>query len=342
MKKSLLFLILGLIVACANEGTHVIPGTGSSLPSPTLMDDAQQKIVQFKQQMLEKGVLSSTDWESFISQVVYREDLIKTMDKPSTSKPWYVYKKISVTDPMVQGGISFYKENEQVLKQVAKKTGVGAEYIVAILGIETRYGAFMGQDRVADVLYTLSFYYPRREALFQKELEQFFLMSKEAGRDLFSYKGSFAGAMGYPQFMPSSYRKWAVSYSKQEPADIWENKADAVASVANYLQLHGWVKGQKVVYPVSLEITPELQTLIDEKTSLSHTVKELKEKGVNISVPLSDEEPVILFRLERAPGEYDYYVGLKNFYSIWDYNHSRHYVMAVEGIAEGIRQGIGK
>ncbi|MFH4355377.1 MAG: lytic murein transglycosylase [Neisseriaceae bacterium] len=174
MKKSLLFLILGLVVACANEGTHVIPGTGSSLPSPTLMDDAQQKIVQFKKQMLEKGVLSSTDWESFISQVVYREDLIKTMDKPSTSKPWYVYKKISVTDPMVQGGISFYKENEQVLKQVAKKTGVGAEYIVAILGIETRYGAFMGQDRVADVLYTLSFYYPRGVALFQIELDHFF------------------------------------------------------------------------------------------------------------------------------------------------------------------------
>ncbi|MCV2509705.1 MAG: lytic murein transglycosylase, partial [Neisseriaceae bacterium] len=119
----------------------------------------------------------------------------------------------NVSNTTIQQGINFYNKNRLAIDTVSQRTGVLPEYIVAILGIETRYGAIMGHDSVADALYTLAFYYPRRAQLFQKELEEFFLMSQEANRDPFTYEGSFAGAMGYPQFMPSSYRKWAVSYS---------------------------------------------------------------------------------------------------------------------------------
>ncbi|MCV2503042.1 MAG: lytic murein transglycosylase, partial [Neisseriaceae bacterium] len=181
---------------------------------------------------------------------------------------------------------------------------------------------------------------PRRAQLFQKELEEFFLMSQEANRDPFTYEGSFAGAMGYPQFMPSSYRKWAVSYSGIGFADIWYKEEDAVASIGNYLQQHGWQRGQNVYYPVSLNINPELQAIIDEKTNLNYSVRDLKSKGVQFFNPLPDDLKVVLFRLETSPGVYAYFVGLNNFYTIWKYNNSRLYVMAVEEIAKGIRKGI--
>ena len=202
--------------------------------------------------------------------------------------------------------------------------------------IETNYGTNMGSFRVADSLSTLAFDYPRRAEFFQKELNEFLLMTKAEKRDVYSFKGSYAGAMGMPQFMPSSFRKYAVDYDGDGFHDIWNNVGDVAASVANYMKAHGWQTNGKMVVPVTLTINQELQGIIDEKTALTRTVADFKRLGVQPQEVVADDEKAILYRLETSPGVYEYYLGLTNFYAVWQYNHSRMYVTAVRDIANGV------
>ena len=261
------------------------------------------------------------------------------MNRPGTSRPWYEFRSGNAGAGKINGGRRFYQQYRQVLDQVEREYGVPAEVLVAIVGIETNYGSNMGSFRLADSLPTLAFGYPRRGEFFQQELHEFLLMAKEEGRDPFSFTGSYAGAMGMPQFMPSSYRKWAVDYDGDGQRNIWGSVPDVAASVANYLKAHGWQRGGKVMVPVSMVPTPELLALIDEKTALNKTVGELRRMGVTPLEEVADHEKAVLFRLETAPGQYDYYIGLNNFFAVWQYNHSRLYVSAVREIANGVGGG---
>ena len=219
---------------------------------------------------------------------------------------------------------------------MARKYGVPAELIVAIIGIETNYGKNTGSFRVADALSTLGFDYPRRAEFFQNELIELLLMAKEEKENVFDFKGSYAGAMGMPQFMPSSYRKWAVDYDGDGHRDIWNNIGDVAASVANYMKQHGWKTGGKMIVPVNLTITPDLKAIIDEKTALNRTVADFKAMGVIPQKAVADNEKAVLFSLETSPGVFEYYLGLNNFYTVWQYNNSRMYVTAVRDIANAI------
>lgn len=283
--------------------------------------------------------LSESELQQFFSQVNHRQSLIDTMNRPATSRPWYEFKTGNGGAAKINAGRRFYAQNRAVIDRAAMQYGVPAEIIVSIIGIETNYGANKGNVRVADSLATLAFDYPRRGEFFQNELVEFLKMTKEENRNPFDYTGSFAGAMGLPQFMPSSYRQWAVDGDGDGRRNIWHSTPDAAASVASYLKGYGWQTGGRMIIPVSLEITPQLQAIIDEKTALNYTVRQLKNMGVVPLQAVSDDEKVVLFRLETEPNYYEYFIGLNNFYTIWRYNNSRMYVTAVRDIANGVGGG---
>ncbi|MDO4641220.1 MAG: lytic murein transglycosylase B [Neisseria sp.] len=309
-------------------------------PSPAVTGfNANPNVQKFIDYQVKQNHLNRAVLQNFFDAVIYRGNVISIMDRPGTSRPWYEFKQGNSGAAKINGGRQFYAENRNIIDDVASKYGVPAELIVAIIGIETNYGANKGNIRVADSLATLAFDYPRRGEFFQQELADFLAMAEEEKRDPMEFTGSFAGAMGMPQFMPSSFRKWAVDYDKDGRRDIWGNVGDVAASVANYMKVHGWQSGGKMVVPVALVPDDKLQTIIDEKTAMNRTVGELKKLGVTPLEAVSDNEKAVLYRLETSPGVYDYYIGLNNFYAVWQYNHSRMYVTSVRDIANGLGAG---
>ncbi len=354
MKKIACGLVLSLLLAgCATEkktvdeevildvkpADMIIENQVIIIPEGATGLLARLDVQKFIQEQVSTGEFSRPELEVFFANVQYKQSIIDAMNRPGTSRPWYEFKKNNVGGSRISGGSQFWKKNVATLEAVEGHYGVPAEVIVAIVGIETNYGGYMGNFRLGDSLTTLAFNYPRRAEFFQQELREFLKIAHEEKRDLLSFKGSFAGAMGMPQFMPSSYRKWAVDFDGNGQRDIWNSVPDVAASVANYLKQHGWKTGGKIMVPVNVNLSTELQTLIDGKTELKYSVKQLKKMGVEPLEAVDDNEKAFLFSLEVAPGEYEYYLGLNNFYSIWKYNNSRMYVSAVKSIADGIRYG---
>ena len=352
MKKYAVPLAAALILAACS--TSQKPGSSTASETvvaplakrPVFNDSAESvaisgfngnaNVQRFIDYEVQSGQFSRRELENFFGGVEYKGNIINIMNRPGTSRPWYEFRNANAGGTRISAGKRFYAQNQGVIDAVAKSYGVPAEIIVAIVGIETNYGTNMGSFRVADSLSTLAFDYPRRAEFFQKELNEFLLMGKEEKRDIFSFKGSYAGAMGMPQFMPSSFRKYAVDYDGDGFHDIWNNVGDVAASVANYMKAHGWKTNGKMVVPVSLTINQELQGIIDEKTALTRTVADFKRLGVQPQEYVADDEQALLYRLETSPGVYEYYLGLNNFYAVWQYNHSRMYVTAVRDIANGV------
>lgn len=278
--------------------------------------------------------------QQFFARVGYRGNIIQIMDRPATSRPWYEFRKGNGDASKIQAGQRFYTANRHPIDHTAARYDVPAQLIVAILGIETNYGKNKGNIPIADALATLAFDYPRRGAFFQQELGEFLKLAQEERRDTFGFVGSFAGAMGMPQFMPSSFRKWAVDYDDNGTRDIWNNVPDVAASVANYMKQHGWQTGGRMIVPARVNPSPQIQALIDEKTALNYTVRQLRQMGVQPLQAVNDNERALLFRLEVAPNQFEYFIGLNNFYVVWQYNHSRMYVTAVRDIANGLGAGL--
>ena len=338
--------VLFVLAACSSEQPIApVPEAQRAVPEAPALPVSETgfsqnaEVQRFIRQQAGLGVMGEGQLQQFFAQSVYKGNIVNIMNRSGTSRPWYEFRSGNAGAGKINGGRRFYQQYRQVLDQVAREYGVPAEVLVAIVGIETNYGSNMGSFRLADSLPTLAFGYPRRGEFFQQELHEFLLMAKEEGRDPFSFTGSYAGAMGMPQFMPSSYRKWAVDYDGDGQRNIWGSVPDVAASVANYLKAHGWQRGGKVMVPVSMVPTPELLALIDEKTALNKTVGELRRMGVTPLEEVADHEKAVLFRLETAPGQYDYYIGLNNFFAVWQYNHSRLYVSAVREIANGVGGG---
>ncbi len=292
-----------------------------------------QAFIRYQQQY---NGLDAAYLESFFSRAAYRPNIIDIMNRPGTARPWYEFQKGNAGSAKIQAGRRFYQNNRAAIDSAAARYGVPAAVITAIIGIETNYGSYMGNVRTGDALATLAFDYPRRAAFFQKELAEFLQLAREEQTDPFDFSGSYAGAVGMPQFMPSSIRKWAVDADGDGHRNIWRSVPDVAASVANYLKMHGWQNGGRMIVPVSVAETPQILAVIDEKTALSRSVRQLREMGVSPLQAVDDNEKAVLFRLETSPGRYDYYIGLNNFYAVWQYNHSRMYVTAVRDIANGI------
>jgi len=271
-----------------------------------------------------------------------QESILKAIARPAEkSKPWYEYREIFLNDKRLEQGLEFYQEHRATLERAERETGVPAEVIVAIIGVETYYGRVAGSYRVIDALSTLAFDYPPRSKFFTSELKSYLVLTRQQGFDPLALKGSYAGAMGYGQFMPSSFLAYAVDFDGDEVADIWNNPVDAIGSVANYFKEHGWRKGETVVVAATVEGEVPEDWFVHGRKNLrpEHTVAEFAAVGVEATRELDPEALASAMKFELKNG-YEYWLGLHNFYVITRYNHSAMYAMSVYELSRRVSSGM--
>jgi membrane-bound lytic murein transglycosylase B len=273
----------------------------------------------------------------------FRQSIVDAISRPAEAKPWFDYRPIFITDKRIRGGVEFWRENESLIEQASEKFGVDPQIIVAIIGVETFYGRITGSYRVLDALTTLSFYYPDtgndRSGFFSRELMNFIILGGEEDLPLDDVTGSYAGAMGLGQFMPSSYREYAVDLDGDGRRDLWSSLPDVIGSVANYLHRHGWEPEQPVTYPAVVADGADLDLAAKRDFKPKISVGELAEAGFSSSESVSSDTSAALARLEEEDG-YHYFITFKNFYVITRYNRSPLYAMAVYELSEAIRNGM--
>ncbi|BDQ72329.1 membrane-bound lytic murein transglycosylase B [Escherichia coli] len=341
-----------LLAACSSKPKPTETETTTGTPSGGFLLEPQHNVMQmggdfannpnaqqFIDRMVNKHGFDRQQLQEILSQAKRLDSVLRLMDNqaPTTSvKPpsgpngaWLRYRKKFITPDNVQNGVVFWNQYEDALNRAWQVYGVPPEIIVGIIGVETRWGRVMGKTRILDALATLSFNYPRRAEYFSGELETFLLMARDEQDDPLNLKGSFAGAMGYGQFMPSSYKQYAVDFSGDGHINLWD-PVDAIGSVANYFKAHGWVKGDQVAVMANGQ-APGLPNGFKTKYSISQLVA----AGLTPQQPLGNHQQASLLRLDVGTG-YQYWYGLPNFYTITRYNHSTHYAMAVWQLGQAV------
>jgi membrane-bound lytic murein transglycosylase B len=272
----------------------------------------------------------------------YKQSIVDAMTRPAEGKPWHQYRPIFITDKRIDGGVAFWQENEALISKASKKYGVDPQIIVAIIGVETFYGRITGNYRVLDALATLSFYYPDtgndRSDFFSSELKNFIMLGAEESLPLKDVKGSYAGAMGLGQFMPSSYREYAVDLDGDGRRDLWSSMDDVIGSVANYLHRHGWQYGEPIVFPAQVRDDANMDLVSRRDFKAKMTIDELAMDGFESGEPLDRETLAAVVGLEESDGK-RYWLIFKNFYVITRYNRSPMYAMAVFELSEAIKSG---
>lgn len=341
-----------LLAACSSKPKPTETDTTTGTPSGGFLLEPQHNVMQmggdfannpnaqqFIDKMVNKHGFDRQQLQEILSQAKRLDSVLRLMDNqaPTTSvKPpsgpngaWLRYRKKFITPDNVQNGVVFWNQYEDALNRAWQVYGVPPEIIVGIIGVETRWGRVMGKTRILDALATLSFNYPRRAEYFSGELETFLLMARNEQDDPLNLKGSFAGAMGYGQFMPSSYKQYAVDFSGDGHINLWD-PVDAIGSVANYFKAHGWVKGDQVAVMANGQ-APGLPNGFKTRYSIS----QLATAGLTPQQPLGNHQQASLLRLDVGTG-YQYWYGLPNFYTITRYNHSTHYAMAVWQLGQAV------
>lgn len=341
-----------LLAACSSKPKPTETETTTGTPSGGFLLEPQHNVMQmggdfannpnaqqFIDKMVNKHGFDRLQLQEILSQAKRLDSVLRLMDNqaPTTSvKPpsgpngaWLRYRKKFITPDNVQNGVVFWNQYEDALNRAWQVYGVPPEIIVGIIGVETRWGRVMGKTRILDALATLSFNYPRRAEYFSGELETFLLMARDEQDDPLNLKGSFAGAMGYGQFMPSSYKQYAVDFSGDGHINLWD-PVDAIGSVANYFKAHGWVKGDQVAVMANGQ-APGLPNGFKTRYSIS----QLAAAGLTPQQPLGNHQQASLLRLDVGTG-YQYWYGLPNFYTITRYNHSTHYAMAVWQLGQAV------
>ena len=320
MIRKLLFLpLLGLLIS-----------TGACAKIPPVDSEKQR----FVDEMSSKHGFDPHELGRLLARAEYRQSIIDAMERPAEAKPWRDYRPIFVTDSRTEQGLDFWRENEVLLQKVERQYGVPPEIIVAIIGVETRYGRHTGRYPVLDALTTLAFGYPKRSRFFRQELEHFLLLSREEKLQPLKPKGSYAGAMGKPQFIASSYRRYAVDFDGNGVRDLWNSNADIIGSVANYFKRHGWRPGEPITLPAR-GAGEQHQAFVDAGMKPSISLASLFNSGITAEVGLQDDAKSSLIRLEGEKGD-EYWLGLHNFYVITRYNHSNLYAMAVYQLSQRI------
>lgn len=286
-----------------------------------------ESVHAFIEQMAIKHQFDESELDDLFETVEIKQDILKRISSPSEGLPWYKYRKIFLTDARIDAGVQFWRDNEPALTAAEQKYGVPAEIIVAIIGVETLFGKNTGNHRVIDALSTLAFAYPPRSKFFTGELENFLLLCRDEHISPADPLGSYAGAMGMPQFMPSSFRTYAVDFDNDKRSDIWHNSGDAIASVANYFAEHHWQTGQPVAVPVTAK-DKNFEPALKNSLKPDLRVAELKSLNLIISRQLPLDSKVKLLSFEQQQGK-ELWAALDNFYVITRYNHSPLYAMAV-------------
>ncbi len=291
---------------------------------------------QFIESVVNEHALDPDLVRSVVSQAEYQQSIIDAMTRPAEAKPWHEYRGIFLNDTRIAGGAEFWRANERLLTQISDTYGIPIELVVAIVGVETNYGMNTGSFRVIDALATLGFYYEPRAEFFARELGHFMALAEEEALPLTDIRGSYAGAMGLGQFIPSSYRAYAVDFDGSGHRDLWRSLPDALGSVANYLAEHRWIPGQPIA--LATDAVPEGVDMADFQLKPNATLGALQAQGIRFDDQgLPPDTPATLIELEGSDGP-EYWVGLNNFYVITRYNRSPLYAMAVTQLADEIAQ----
>lgn len=280
---------------------------------------------------------------SLLAGAEFKKSIADAIARPAEGKPWYDYRPIFITDQRISEGLAFWRENEALIDQVAEQFGVDPQFIVAIIGVETFYGRITGNYRVLDSLATLSFHYPSdrtrdRSSFFSSELMNYLLLGPEEALPLDEVTGSYAGAMGMGQFMPSSYRAYAVDFDGDGRRDLWRSNADAIASVANYLSEHGWETAGPVTRRTRAGEGADF-SLLKAGYKPDLTVMELHDRGFRSAADIDPGRKAAVVSLEQADRD-EYWMVFHNFYVITRYNRSTMYAMAVYQLSEALREGM--
>lgn len=324
LRISLPYRVLGLVILLLLNGQNALA-----------VDIGRPEVKQFIDSMAKKHDYDRRVLKRVLREARTQESILEAISKPAEkTKAWHEYRAIFLTDERINAGADFWRENESELKRISSETGVPCEILVGIIGVETYFGRITGSYRVLDALATLAFDYPPRAKFFKRELEEFLLLVREESIEASGATGSYAGAMGAPQFMPSSFRAYAVDSSADGKRDIWSNWPDVIGSVANYFVRHGWQQSKEIVARATL--TTGWQGEVPDNTlKPAETVSSLSRQGVLFATDLPNDHKSELLMLEGSDGN-EYWVGFHNFFVITRYNRSVMYALAVHQLGQEI------
>ncbi len=312
--------------------------TANTSEQPELTEYERSVLIEdFVTEMVRDHGFTPSPLKSVLDQAEKKQSILDAISRPAEKTlEWKDYRKIFITQKRIDGGVRFMRQHRAVLERAEMIYGVPKEVVTAIIGVETYYGRMAGNYRVVDALSTLAFDYPPRAEFFRGQLKEYFILAREEGIDPLSIKGSYAGAMGYGQFIPSSYRNFAVDFDGDKKRDIWSNPTDAIGSVANYFKEHGWESGEPVVVPATVK-GDEIKELLNGSLKPELTVDELAAKGFTPLDRRRYSGLATAMELQGARGA-EYWLGLENFYVITRYNHSKLYAMAVYQLSQEIKK----
>ena len=299
--------------------------------------DVETRRGAFVERMVDEHGFDREEIAGILAGASIQQSALNSISRPAERVvPWYEYRLIFLTEERIEAGARFWAEHEALVAATAARFGVEPEMILAIVGIESRFGERMGNYRVVDALSTLAFAYPPRADFFASELEAFLLIYEEEGPVVLDALGSYAGAMGAGQFIPSSYRAYAVDADADGRRDLWGNWGDILASVANYFAEHDWRHGEPIAVAAGQGTGPAVEP--NNRLELDTTVGALRSAGYELTAPLEDERPAMLVSVEGDATSTAYWVGLHNFRVITRYNRSVKYALAALELSEAIRQ----
>ncbi len=322
---------LSLLVA----GSIVAAASGAAA-----LDTGNPVVAGFIDRMVARDSYDPRALRRILGAAQLQPSIVTAMQRPAEkAMPWYRYRPMFVNEQRIQEGVDFWIAHRRALERASERTGVAPQYLVAILGVETYYGRLTGGYRVLDALATLSFAYPPRARFFRAQLEQFLLLARDRDFDPLTVKGSYAGAMGSPQFMPSTYRRYGLDATVNGRIDLWTDWPDVFASVGYFLREHGWVAGRPVLRDAAIRAGAQFEptpAVLGPPT----TVGALRAAGVRVADAPGVAGRAWLIGAEQPTGV-EWRVGFGNFYAITRYNHSPLYAMAVHDLAAALRRRIG-
>lgn len=322
-----LLACLLLLAGCSISRADVVPSAPGHFAN-------RPQVREFIDRMVERHGFDKSRLEALFAKAKPQPGVIRAMEHPAEALPWYKYRSIFLTKARIRDGVAFWRAHQAVLARARQVYGVPAQIVVAILGVESFYGKRMGHWPVFDTLATLGFDYPPRAAFFREQLAQYLLLAKEDGFNPMIPTGSYAGAMGQGQFIPSSYRQYAVDFDGDGKRNLWTDTGDAIGSIANYFSSQGWRPGGGVAVPARSKGAPYADHWPPLRPSFS--IAQLRRQGIKPEHPVAGGGMLGVVRLEGAKGP-QYWVCAHNFYVITRYNHSPLYAMAVYQLSEAIR-----
>ena len=297
----------------------------------------REDVRQFIAEMVDRHAFSARELRRLFSRAKYQPAIISAMTPAPDApvKSWQGYRAMFVSRDRIDSGVRFRERHALALARAAQEFGVPADIIVAIIGVETVYGRNMGSHRIIDALATLAFDFPRRSEFFRSELENFLLYARESRIDVLAAQGSYAGAFGIPQFMPGTFRRFALDYDGDGNRDLHGSPVDAIGSVANFLKAHGWEPGQPVAAKAQVS-GGSFRKLVDAGIKPIYRISDLADYGVGLAESFPPDAGCVLVELETPGQSPEYWIGLQNFYALTRYNRSSFYAIAVVELAREI------